>query len=533
MAVQNTFTLNNIDPSKNYVLDDGMVVQGSTIIGSSGGDPNLNSSLLPFVKSQYMPKNASEINASNKSGVTIAQNGVSNSGEDNFKGLGALDGTLGQYIPQAQKIYNSLYSKSKEQQEKEDRMNTGMMMLNFFTKMGAEASRPGATALGAASTAGADTASMYIKKVNADRARRDADKKGVVGLATQLMTAGNKSVAEKAYKFTKPINIKGVNYKKDSVEYFSQQEFNKLPSSIKRLLVPYSDPVKKDPMIGENAFGEKIYITGINKGSRVYDDQGNFKKYDQKIITQEIEKVETVVENEEVTNKKLPRKLNLKELDAYGKLSGAYNKREDVKNYEELKTNANKVISNYNLSYTLEKPQIADLGMIFAFMKMLDPRSVVREGEQAQAKGTGGLYDTLVNQFNSIQGGNSLTDGQRASFRNLAMQYYKESTDDLTTLNLKELEKGSLYGFKDEILKTYLITPKTFDVTGYMVRLPKINFDDTKEKRLIQFEDYIRKNKLKPADIYYMRKAKNYKDNPNRDAFDSLLSDYINKMKGK
>tara|TARA_R110002153_G_scaffold25392_2_gene80463 strand:- start:235 stop:1095 length:861 start_codon:yes stop_codon:yes gene_type:complete len=286
-------------------------------------------------------------------------------------------------------------------------------------------------------------------------------------------------------------------------------------------------------MIGENAFGEKIYITGINKGSRVYDDQGNFKKYDQKIITQEIEKVETVVENEEVTNKKLPRKLNLKELDAYGKLSGAYNKREDVKNYEELKTNANKVISNYNLSYTLEKPQIADLGMIFAFMKMLDPRSVVREGEQAQAKGTGGLYDTLVNQFNSIQGGNSLTDGQRASFRNLAMQYYKESTDDLTTLNLKELEKGSLYGFKDEILKTYLITPKTFDVTGYMVRLPKINFDDTKEKRLIQFEDYIRKNKLKPADIYYMRKAKNYKDNPNRDAFDSLLSDYINKMKGK
>ena len=66
-----------------------------------------------------------------------------------------------------------------------------------------------------------------------------------------------------------------------------------------------------------------------------------------------------------------------------------------------------------------------------------------------------------------------------------------------------------------------------------MVRLPKINFDDTKEKRLIQFEDYIRKNKLKPADIYYMRKAKNYKDNPNRDAFDSLLSDYINKMKGK
>jgi hypothetical protein len=169
--------------------------------------------------------------------------------------------------------------------------------------------------------------------------------------------------------------------------------------------------------------------------------------------------------------------------------------------------------------------------MIFSFMKMLDPRSVVREGEQAQAKGTGGIYDTLVNTFNSIQGGNSLTDGQRTAFRNLAMKYYKEATDDMETLNTKELEKGSLYGFKDEILKTYLITPKKFDITGYMARLPKINFDDTKEKRLIQFEDYVRKNKLKPADIYYMRKAKNYIANPNREAFDSLLSDYINKMK--
>ena len=46
-------------------------------------------------------------------------------------------GTLGQYIPQAQTIFDTLYSKSPEQQEREDRINTGMMMLNFFTKMGA------------------------------------------------------------------------------------------------------------------------------------------------------------------------------------------------------------------------------------------------------------------------------------------------------------------------------------------------------------------------------------------------------------
>jgi hypothetical protein len=96
-------------------------------------------------------------------------------------------GSLASFLPQAQTIFDTLYSKSPEEQEREDRINTGMMMLNFFTKMGAEASKPGATALGAANIAGADTASMYIKQVNAERARRDAEKKGVVGLATQLM----------------------------------------------------------------------------------------------------------------------------------------------------------------------------------------------------------------------------------------------------------------------------------------------------------------------------------------------------------
>ena len=461
-----------------------------------------------------------------------AINGVSDTSENNFKGLGALDGTLGQYIPQAQNIYNSLYSKSKEQQEKEDRMNTGMMMLNFFTKMGAEASRPGATALGAASVAGADTASMYIKRVNADRARRDADKKGVVGLATQLMTAGNKSVAEKAYKFTKPINIKGVNYKKDSVEYFSQQEFNKLPSSIKRLLVPYSDPVKKDPAIGKNQYGEDIYITGNNKGSRVYSDQGNFINYDKRSVEEEKDEVKTVIEKEEPTEKAPPRRLNLKELDAYGKLSSAYGKSPDVKKYEELKGNANKVVTNYNMAYKLERPQAADLAMIFAFMKMLDPRSVVRESEQDQARATGGAADWLITYVTSLQGGGSLTDAQRTSFRNLAMEYYAKSTTDLLTFNKKELGKAPLYNFETNILETYLVQPKKFDISGYMVRLPKINFEGTDVERLKEFDTFVKKNKLKASDIYYLRKAKNYKASPNREKFDSLITAYINKLKG-
>ena len=117
----------------------------------------------------------------------LAQNGASDTTTQDLVGYGTLDS----FLPQAQNLYNKLYTKSPEEKEREDRINTGMMFLNFFTKMGAEASRPGATGLGAANIAGADTASMYINQVNAERARKDAERKGVIGLASQLQTQAN------------------------------------------------------------------------------------------------------------------------------------------------------------------------------------------------------------------------------------------------------------------------------------------------------------------------------------------------------
>ena len=212
----------------------------------------------------------------NQNNNALKENGVSDTTENDFKGLGALDGTLGQYIPQAQNIYNSLYSKSKKQQEKEDRMNTGMMMLNFFTKMGAEASRPGATALGAASVAGADTASMYIKQVNAERARRDAEKKGIVGLASQLMTsADTKELALAKANNVKPAAIRTstrgtqATYmkKQDAINYFrkfmklTDPDFDRLVDSIS---APSDDMIGKPVVIGQ-AYQELLPIKLLNK----------------------------------------------------------------------------------------------------------------------------------------------------------------------------------------------------------------------------------------------------------------------------
>ncbi len=57
-----------------------------------------------------------------------------------------------------------------------------------------------------------------------------------------------------------------------------------------------------------------------------------------------------------------------------------------------------------------------DLQMIFSYMKMLDPGSVVREGEFANAQNTAGIPDRVRNAYNRALSGQRLNDNQRKEF---------------------------------------------------------------------------------------------------------------------
>lgn len=57
-----------------------------------------------------------------------------------------------------------------------------------------------------------------------------------------------------------------------------------------------------------------------------------------------------------------------------------------------------------------------DLALIFSYMKMLDPGSVVREGEFANAQNTAGIPERIVNAYNNALRGTRLTDRQRGEF---------------------------------------------------------------------------------------------------------------------
>lgn len=86
-----------------------------------------------------------------------------------------------------------------------------------------------------------------------------------------------------------------------------------------------------------------------------------------------------------------------------------------------------KVASAYGkvLSHTNDPSPAGDLGLIFGFMKMLDPVSSVREGEQAQAANTGSIPERVWGLYNRVVTGERLAESVRRDFQHQAENVYK------------------------------------------------------------------------------------------------------------
>lgn len=76
-----------------------------------------------------------------------------------------------------------------------------------------------------------------------------------------------------------------------------------------------------------------------------------------------------------------------------------------------------------------------DLGLIFGFMKLLDPGSVVREGEFANAENTAGVPDRIRNLYNRIVSGDRLNQDQRQEFVSTAGDLYQQEANRLAGVN--------------------------------------------------------------------------------------------------
>lgn len=93
----------------------------------------------------------------------------------------------------------------------------------------------------------------------------------------------------------------------------------------------------------------------------------------------------------------------------------------EVKTFKTMRASMQQIMAlgnNPNASAT------DDVALIFSYMKMLDPTSVVREGEFATAQNTGGIPDQIRNAYNKAISGNRLNAEQRKSMVNSAAKVY-------------------------------------------------------------------------------------------------------------
>lgn len=92
------------------------------------------------------------------------------------------------------------------------------------------------------------------------------------------------------------------------------------------------------------------------------------------------------------------------------------------------------VKSAYGRVLSSDDSAVGDLSLIFGYMKMLDPGSVVREGEFATAQNATGVPERIINIYNNLKTGERLSASQRNSFKGQAKNLYSSALESEKTV---------------------------------------------------------------------------------------------------
>ena len=399
-------------------------------------------------------------------------------------------------IKQAQNIADQAYGDSTAGD-----IDWGVASLLYFSKMAENASKPGATALGAGASAFTQPAA-YIMQKDKEKQALEAKKGATVASLVPALVKANTTTAKDPKPYTLKNDVAGVGKTGETV-YYTANEFINLTPNIKKSFTPYEKPsdtvgapisyTLKEDVLGQGKKGDTVLLT-----NKEFSLLGNDKKYFSKYAKPEKETFKTYkitkpftdngitynVGDEKILSDKLVKLNtdNLKEIKVlsdkekleqdykiFKPMSENYKNEDEVKGFQELNTQFQKVESSYEQAYVLERPQVADVSLIFAFMKMLDPRSVVREGEFTTAQKTGGTADYLVNEANKVFGGGALQPSQRESFYAQARDLLQRKAVDLEKVNLNAQKVAT--EFKVDF-GLYKVDPLVPDAVKY-IDLPK------------------------------------------------------------
>ena len=155
-----------------------------------------------------------------------------------------------------------------------------------------------------------------------------------------------------------------------------------------------------------------------------------------------------------------------KVLDQGNKLRTDFENLPENKDFKKVRASYDKV-----KSAGMNPSAAGDISLVFNYMKILDPGSVVREGEFATAENAGGVPTKIANFYNKLASGERLTDKQRQDFMNQARlatlnQFapVQEQVDRYTTLATRRGVDPvdvipSAYLDLGEVLKEEIATP--------------------------------------------------------------------------
>ena len=124
--------------------------------------------------------------------------------------------------------------------------------------------------------------------------------------------------------------------------------------------------------------------------------------------------------------------------------------RELRKEYSAETADYTKTLDAFRKIDAAEDTAVGDLSLIFSFMKMLDPGSVVREGEFATAQNAAGVDEKIINMYNNIITGERLNPEQRRKFKSQAeslMKAAKQKDDDVKKVIMNPIKN---YGLNPE-----------------------------------------------------------------------------------
>ena len=93
----------------------------------------------------------------------------------------------------------------------------------------------------------------------------------------------------------------------------------------------------------------------------------------------------------------------------------------EAKPFADLRTNYSRI-----KAANQDNTGASDIAMVYSFMKMLDPTSVVREGEFATAENAGGVPQQIQSMYNRVLDGQRLSPEVRKEFMQQADRQYQE-----------------------------------------------------------------------------------------------------------